>query len=75
MFLTRVGDIAEVFDCVVQLQHTRVLVRAAHNRSLDAESERLWQKLESQFPEFWTGYKLDLLREWKVVCQLNRGVA
>jgi hypothetical protein len=52
MFLTRVGDIAEVFDCVVQLQHTRVLVPAAHNRSLDAESERLWQKLESQFPEF-----------------------
>lgn len=44
----REGDIAEVFDCVPQLQHTGVLVRAAHNRSLDADSERLWQKLESQ---------------------------
>lgn len=41
-------DIAEVFDCVRQLQHTGVLIRAAHDRSLDAQSERLWQKLESQ---------------------------
>ncbi len=31
----REGDIAEVFDQVRQLQHTGVLVRAAHNRSLD----------------------------------------
>ncbi len=44
----REGDIAEVFDSVRQLQHTGVLVRAAHDRSLDADSERLWQKLESQ---------------------------
>lgn len=48
----REGDIAEVFDCVRQLQHTGVLVRAAHNRSLDADSERLWQKLESQSISF-----------------------
>jgi hypothetical protein len=34
------------------LQHTGVLVRAAHDRSLDAESERLWQKLESQSIRF-----------------------
>ena len=52
MFLTREGDIAEVFDCVRQLQHTGVLIRAAHDRSLDAESERLWQKLESQSIRF-----------------------
>ena len=44
----REGDITEVFDQVGQLQHTGVLVRAAHDRSLDQNSERLWQKLESQ---------------------------
>ena len=44
----REGDITEVFDQVRQLQHTGVLVRAAHDRSLDQNSERLWQKLESQ---------------------------
>jgi len=44
----REGDIAEVFDQVRQLKHTGVLVRAAHDRSLDQNSERLWQKLESQ---------------------------
>ena len=31
-----------------QLQHTGVVVRAAHNRSLDSDSERLWLKLEAQ---------------------------
>jgi hypothetical protein len=44
----REGDITEVFDKVRQLQHTGVLVRAAHNRSLNFDSERLWSKLESQ---------------------------
>jgi len=44
----REGDITEVFDQVRQLQHTGVLVRAAHDRSLDPHSERLWQKLEAQ---------------------------
>ena len=29
-----------------KLNHTGVLVRAAHNRSLDKNSERLWQHLE-----------------------------
>ena len=33
---------------VRQLQHTGLLVRAAHNRSLDSDSERLWSKLEAQ---------------------------
>ena len=44
----REGDITEVFDKTRQLQHTGVLVRAAHNRSLDSDSERLWSKLEAQ---------------------------
>ena len=44
----REGDITEVFDQVRQLKHTGVLVRAAHDRSLDQNSERLWQKLETQ---------------------------
>jgi hypothetical protein len=44
----REGDVTEVFDKTRQLQHTGVLVRAAHNRSLDSNSERLWSKLEAQ---------------------------
>lgn len=48
----REGDITEVFDKTRQLQHTGVLVRAAHNRSLDADSERLWSKLEAQSISF-----------------------
>lgn len=44
----REGDIAEVFDRVRQLKHTGVVVRAAHNRSLDPNSERLWSKMESE---------------------------
>lgn len=48
----REGDITEVFDKVRQLQHTGVLVRAAHNRSLDSESERLWSKLLAQPTSF-----------------------
>ena len=44
----REGDITEVFDKVRQLQHTGVVVRAAHNRSLDQHSERLWSKLVAQ---------------------------
>ena len=31
----REGDIAEVFDQLNQLTHTGVVVRAAHNRSLE----------------------------------------
>ncbi len=44
----REGDITEVFDKVRQLQHTGVVVRAAHDRRLDSDSERLWSKLEAQ---------------------------
>ncbi len=44
----REGDITEVFDKTRQLQHTGAIVRAAHNRSLDSDSERLWSKLAAQ---------------------------
>ena len=42
----REGDITEVFDKVRQLTHTGVVVRAAHDRSLNTDSERLWAKME-----------------------------
>ncbi|MGH2413982.1 MAG: hypothetical protein ACRDEA_09880, partial [Microcystaceae cyanobacterium] len=48
----REGDMAEVFEKVRQLNHTGVLVRAAHNRSLDQNSERLWEKMESEAIRF-----------------------
>ncbi|MDJ0708398.1 MAG: IS4 family transposase [Leptolyngbyaceae cyanobacterium MO_188.B28] len=44
----REGDIAEVFEKVNQLTHTGVVVRAAHNRSLEQDPHRLWEKLEAQ---------------------------
>ncbi len=36
----REGDITEVFDKLRQLEHMGVIVRAAHNRSLDSDSDR-----------------------------------
>ena len=48
----REGDITEVFVQIRQLKHTGVVVRAAHNRSLDSDSERLWSKLEAQPTSF-----------------------
>lgn len=48
----REGDITEVFDKTRQLQHTGILVRAAHNRSLDSDSERLLSKLLAQQVQF-----------------------
>lgn len=44
----REGDIAEVFAQLTKLIHTGVVVRAAHNRRLDKELNRLWEKLEAQ---------------------------
>jgi hypothetical protein len=41
-------DLTEAFDAIRQIQHTGIIVRAAHNRSLDSQSERLWSKLEAQ---------------------------
>lgn len=46
------GDITEVFEQVRQLTHTGVVVRATHDRSLDATSEHLWQTLEAQPIQF-----------------------
>ena len=48
----REGDITEVFDKIRQLQHTGILVRAAHNRRIDSDSERLWSKLLAQPSNF-----------------------
>jgi len=44
----REGDIAEVFDQLNGLSHTGVVVRAAHNRALEKDPHRLWEKLEAQ---------------------------
>ena len=44
----REGDIAEVFDQINQLTHTGVVVRAAHDRSLEQDPHRLWETLEAQ---------------------------
>ena len=43
----REGDLTEVFAQVRQLQHTGVIVRAAHNRSLDSLALRMTLKAES----------------------------
>ena len=44
----REGDITEVFEQVRRLEQVGIVVRAAHDRSLDQNSERLWAKLEAQ---------------------------
>ena len=44
----REGDVAEVFDQINQLTHTGVVVRAAHNRSLEQDPHRLWETLEAR---------------------------
>lgn len=44
----REGDIAEVFEKINQLTHTGVVVRASHNRSLEHDPHRLWEKVEAQ---------------------------
>lgn len=44
----REGDIAEVFERVRRCQHSGVVVRSAHDRSLDATSERLWATMQAQ---------------------------
>lgn len=54
----REGDIAEVFEQVHQLANTGVVVRASHNRRLEDDPHRLWEKLESQEVQF--EYEIDL---------------
>lgn len=44
----REGDIAEVFEQLNGFSHTGVVVRAAHNRALEQDPHRLWEKLEAQ---------------------------
>ena len=44
----REGDIAEVFDEVRQMERTGVVVRAAHDRSLDSDTAYLWGHLSNQ---------------------------
>lgn len=44
----REGDIAEVFERVHQSERTGVVVRAAHNRSLDTNNTHLWEHLSAQ---------------------------
>ena len=44
----REGDITEVFEKVRHLERTGALVRATHDRKLDAQSNHLWSKLEAQ---------------------------
>ena len=44
----REGDIAEVFDSVRQRERSGVLLRAAHDRSLDSDTAHLWAYLSAQ---------------------------
>ena len=54
----REGDIAEVFEQLNTLENTGVVVRAAHNRRLEQDPDRLWEKLEAQSVQF--EYEIDL---------------
>ena len=44
----REGDIAEVFEHLKGCTHSGVVVRAAHNRCLEHDPNRLWPTLEAQ---------------------------
>ncbi|HEY9826743.1 MAG TPA: IS4 family transposase [Stenomitos sp.] len=44
----REGDISEVFEKVCHLERTGVVIRATHDRKLDAQSDHLWSKLQAQ---------------------------
>ena len=54
----REGDMTEVFEQARQLKQTGMVVRAAHDRSLDPNSERLWAKLEAQPIQFYQDIEL-----------------
>jgi hypothetical protein len=54
----REGDIAEVFEQVRQLEQAGVVVRAAHDRSIDSSSKRLWTLLEAQPIQFYQDIEL-----------------
>lgn len=44
----REGDMAEVFAQVLKMERTGVVVRAAHDRSLDSDTAHLWEHLSNQ---------------------------
>ena len=54
----REGDIAEVFNQVGQMERTGVIVRAAHDRSLDAGTAHLWEHLSTQPIQFYQEVQL-----------------
>jgi len=54
----REGDIAEVFNQVGQMEQTGVLVRAAHDRSLDPDNSHLWEYVRTQPIQFYQQVKL-----------------
>ena len=54
----REGDIAEVFEQLNHLKNTGVVVRASHNRRLEGDPNRLWEKLEAQKVQF--EYEIDV---------------
>lgn len=55
----REGDISEVFDQVRQMERTGVVVRAAHDRSLDSNTaRRLWEHLSAQPIQFYQEVRL-----------------
>lgn len=54
----REGDIAEVFERLNTLDNTGLVVRASHNRCLEHDPNRLWEKLEAQSVQF--EYEIDL---------------
>lgn len=49
----REGDISEVFKQVGQMKRTGVLVRAAHDRSLDPDNAHLWEYVSAQPLQFY----------------------
>lgn len=48
----REGDIAEVFAQISQTKNAGVVVRAAHNRSLEGENDHLWSYVTSTDVQF-----------------------
>jgi hypothetical protein len=60
----REGDITEVFDRASQLERSWVVVRATHDRSLDAQSDRLWSTLEAVPIAFYQELELPATPKW-----------
>ena len=54
----REGDICEVFERACEMSNTGVVVRAAHNRSLQGENLLIWEYVNSQPVQFVTEVSL-----------------